>query len=96
MWSHKKLNAIMRACVILHNMVIEDERDIYLNPEDTQGFEGADDPPVSQNRDVPAIDKLINTYNCIKSKETSTQLQQDLIEHIWGLYGASTGPFATR
>ena len=96
MWSHKKLNAIMRACVILHNMVIEDERDIYVNPEDTQGFEGADDPPVSQNRDVPAIDKLINTYNCIKSKETSTQLQQDLIEHIWGLYGASTGPFATR
>ncbi|WVZ80093.1 hypothetical protein U9M48_027598 [Paspalum notatum var. saurae] len=51
------------------------ERDIYQNPEDTQGFEGADGPPVSENRDVPAIDKLIDTYNCIKSKETSTQLQ---------------------
>jgi hypothetical protein len=96
MWSQQKLNAIMRACVILHNMVIEDERDIYHNPEDTEGFEGIDDTPVSHNRDVPEIGNLIATYNCIKSKETSTQLQQDLIEHIWGHYGASTGPFATR
>ncbi|WVZ62358.1 hypothetical protein U9M48_012116 [Paspalum notatum var. saurae] len=82
MWSPKKLNAIMRACVILHNMVIENERDIYQNPKDTSGFEGVDDPPVSHNRDVPAIDKLIDSYNCIKNKETSNRLQQDLIEHL--------------
>ena len=83
------MNAIMRACVILHNMVVEDEHDIYQNLEDTEGFEGIDDPPVSHNRDVPEIGKLIDTYNCIKRKETSSQLQQDLIEHIWGHYGAS-------
>ena len=94
LWRQRDLNAIMRACVILHNMIIEDERNSYLNAADTQGFEGPADPPVLQNRDVPEIDHLIDAYNCIKSKETSRQLQRDLIEHIWSHYGASTGPFA--
>ncbi|WVZ94730.1 hypothetical protein U9M48_040594, partial [Paspalum notatum var. saurae] len=83
LWKHRDINAIMRACVILHNMIIEDERNIYVNPADNQGFDGPEDPPVLTNRDVPEIGQLIDAYNCIKSKETSGQLQRDLIEHIW-------------
>jgi hypothetical protein len=94
LWSHRKLNAIMRACVILHNMVIEDERNIYSHPTDTASFEGPANPPVNKTRDVPEIEQLINTYICIKSKETNRQLQHDLIQSIWNHYGASTGPFA--
>ena len=30
LWRHKDLNAIMLACVILHNMVIEDERNVQI------------------------------------------------------------------
>jgi hypothetical protein len=92
--SHRKLNAIMCACVILHNMVIEDECNIYSNPTDTASFEGLADPPVNKTRDVPEIEQPIDAYTCIKSKETNRQLQHDLIQSIWNHYGASTGPFA--
>ncbi|WVZ73354.1 hypothetical protein U9M48_021670 [Paspalum notatum var. saurae] len=74
---------LMQSCVL-------DERDICRNPEDTEGFEGNDDPSISINRDVPEISTLIDTYNCIRVKETCSQLQQDLIEHIWSQFGAST------
>jgi hypothetical protein len=94
LWNPRQLNAIMRACVILHNMVIEDERNTYPNPCDTRGFEGPEDPAILENRDVPEISELIDAYNCIKSKETNGQLQHDLVEHLWSHFGASTGPFA--
>ena len=94
LWKQRDLNAIMLACVILHNMVIEDERNMYLNPLNAADFEGLEDPPVRTSRDVPEISQLIDAYRCMKNKETSKQLQQDLIDHIWGHYGASTGPFA--
>ena len=29
----------MLACIILHNMIVEDERDIYRNYKDTTEFE---------------------------------------------------------
>jgi hypothetical protein len=86
LWSHRKLNAIMCACVILHNMVIEDEHNIYSNPTDTASFEGPTDPPVNGTRDIPEIEQLIDAYTCIKSKETNRQLQHDLIQSIWNYY----------
>jgi hypothetical protein len=73
LWSHKKLNVVMRACVILHNMVVEDERNIYSNPADTTVFEGPEDPLVN-TRDVPEIGQLIDAYNCINNKETKSPL----------------------
>ncbi|WVZ66066.1 hypothetical protein U9M48_015340 [Paspalum notatum var. saurae] len=93
LWNPIDLNAIMRACVILHNMVIEDERNIYNNPCDTNGFKGPEAPAILENRDVPQINELIDAYNCIKNKETNSQLQHDLVEHLWSHFGASTGPF---
>jgi hypothetical protein len=69
----------MRACVILHNMVIEDERNLY---NDHQEFEMSLDPPISQNRDVPEISQLINSYTKIRDKATSNRLQRDLMEHL--------------
>jgi hypothetical protein len=93
LWSQSDLNDIMRACVILHNMVIEDERNLYNNHQE---FEMSSDPPISQNRDVPEISQLINSSTKIRDKATSNRLQRDLMEHIWFLYGNDAGPFANR
>lgn len=32
-WSLAKLNSIMMICIILHNMIVEDERDDYYDGE---------------------------------------------------------------
>jgi hypothetical protein len=50
MWSLKDLNTIIRGCIILHNMILEDERHI-----DVHEFENPDGPTISTNRDVPEI-----------------------------------------
>ncbi|PUZ58966.1 hypothetical protein GQ55_4G004200 [Panicum hallii var. hallii] len=86
----------MRACVILHNMVIEDERNLY---SDHREFERSSDPPISQNRDVLEISELIKSYSRIRDKVVSNSLQKDLMEHIWqlyGMYGNGAGPFVNR
>ena len=30
-WKHHNLKNIMKACIILHNMIVEEERDSYLD-----------------------------------------------------------------
>jgi hypothetical protein len=80
LWSQRDLNDIMCACVILHNMVIEDERNLY---SDHREFERSSDPPISENRDVPEISELIKSYSRIRDKVVSNSLQKDLMEHIW-------------
>lgn len=96
LWNARDLNAIVRACVILHNMIIEDEKGADVVQLDNSEWPGHANPPINQNRNVPAIAQLIDAYNIIKSKETSTLLRNDLMEHIWSLYGSSSGPFARR
>ncbi|WVZ69895.1 hypothetical protein U9M48_018611 [Paspalum notatum var. saurae] len=94
LWKARDLNSIVRACIILHNMIIEDEKGADVVLLDNSDWPGVPNPPINHNKDVPAIAQLIDAYNIIKSKETSTLLCNDHVEHIWGLYGSSSGPFA--
>ena len=94
LWNPRDLNSIVRACVILHNMIIVDERGKDVAQLHNSEWPGAANPPINQNRNVPAIAQLIDAYRVIKSKETSASLRNDLVEHIWELYGTSSGPFA--
>jgi len=94
LWNPRDLNSIVRACVILHNMIIVDERGKDVAQLHNSEWPGAANPPINQNRNVPAIAQLIDAYSVIKSKETSTSLRNDLVEHIWELYGTSSGTFA--
>jgi hypothetical protein len=64
-WNAKDMNTIMRACIILHNMILEDEKVI-----DVLEFEGPDDPPISLNCDVPQIHQIMK-YEEIMDRRTS-------------------------
>ncbi|XP_076910633.1 uncharacterized protein LOC143568343 [Bidens hawaiensis] len=79
------LTNIMKACVILHNMIIEDERDDGddLNME----YDQLDDdlPELSRTHTCEFMD-FIERHLRIRDNSAHHQLQEDLVEHQWLLY----------
>jgi hypothetical protein len=75
-WDKKTLNNIMTCCVILHNMIVEDERDLNL-----EIFYDNVGSRVKPARNPNRIKAFLDTYRLIEDSESHTQLQLDLIEH---------------
>jgi hypothetical protein len=69
---------IMKACVILHNMIIEDERDLNL-----EFFFDNVGSRVRPERNPDRIQSFLETYRQIEDSATHTQLNKDLMEHHW-------------
>jgi len=79
------LENIMLACIILHNMIIEDEKDIEddsfdLNEETTMST--VQPSTITQGHD-PAMEEVLRRDTKIHDCEAHRQLQSDLIDHIW-------------
>ena len=79
-WDEETLADIMKACIIMHNMVIEDEGDIGNND-----FDGSDtNPPIEVlHAYTPELEDFMQTHCQIRNSATHSQLQSDLIEHLW-------------
>ena len=72
----------------MHNMIVEDERDEYDYNFDDRGqyvcdYEDMGERVTVSHDAAPELDAFIENYKNIKDKETHTQLQADLIEHLW-------------
>ena len=85
------LQKIMKACIILHNMIVEDERDDNEMVDlDYEQIDGVDNPPLQVLREQSDGFMLyIERYGRIRDREIHFQLQLDLIEHLWQLQGES-------
>ena len=83
-WDEETLAYIMKACIIMHNMIIDDERAINDND-----FDGSGENPIVQVSHVhtPEFVDFIQTHHQIRSNASHSQLQSDLIEHLWQRYG---------
>ena len=83
-WDEETLAVIMKVCIIMHNMVIEDERDIGNND-----FDGSDaNPPVEVSHAyTPELEDFMQTHCQIRDSVTHSQLQSDLIELLWERHG---------
>ncbi|RWR76326.1 putative nuclease HARBI1 [Cinnamomum micranthum f. kanehirae] len=81
-WDRQTLQHIMKACIIMHNMIIEYERDQSLPPNyDAREGECSD---LSVSRDHTAeFQDFIQNHLRIRDKRTHSQLQADLVEHLW-------------
>ncbi|XP_076924851.1 uncharacterized protein LOC143587440 [Bidens hawaiensis] len=79
------LTNIMKACVILHNMIIEDERDDGdgLNMEYDQLD---DDLPELLGTHTSEFIDFIERHLRIRDNSAHYKLQEDLVEHQWLLY----------
>ncbi|XP_042963607.1 uncharacterized protein LOC122297537 [Carya illinoinensis] len=85
MFKVKDLTNIMKACVILHNMIIEDERDDSESPNIEYDQLDDDLPELSRNHTIELTD-FIQRHHHIRDSSAHHQLQEDLIEHQWLLY----------
>ncbi|XP_030944966.1 uncharacterized protein LOC115969446 [Quercus lobata] len=92
LWKTEALDYIMKACIILHNMIIEDERD-------TNGAEDFDYEQLPESipttvshepaEEFSQFTAFIAAHEKIRDTETHFQLQLDLIEHLWQRYSDS-------
>ena len=82
----------MRACIILHNMIVEDERDGYTQ------FDVLEFAQVESNRsshvesmhsaNMPSnIGNLMAVRTRLRDRNIHKQLKNDLVEHIWRKFG---------
>uniref|UniRef100_A0A0D3DV94 Myb-like domain-containing protein n=1 Tax=Brassica oleracea var. oleracea TaxID=109376 RepID=A0A0D3DV94_BRAOL len=91
-WDKVKIGKIMRACIILHNMIVENERDGYTQ-FDVRGFQQGEDQGSSHvdltySTDIPSnITNMMGVRTRIRDTQKHQQLKDDLVEHIWRRFG---------
>lgn len=97
LWDLNALSKIMRACIILHNMIVEDERDTYNrsweHPESEQsssvGPSSSFVPPEFQVHVQARSESDIHTRFELRDRAKHIQLKEDLVEHIWQKFGGN-------
>ena len=85
LWDKQKIGNIMRACIILHNMIVEDERAArtqYVVP----GFEESEEERFSVNMPSPLGNTMDRRMN-VRNRQAHHNLKNDLIENIWTKFG---------
>ncbi|XP_020263063.1 uncharacterized protein LOC109839044 [Asparagus officinalis] len=85
-WQPCVLKDIMTACIIMHNMIVEDERDCQLD----NNFDFTDSVPVVEPSHVQTVPltEFIQNHHRIRNTQTHKSLKNDLIEHLWQLKGS--------
>jgi hypothetical protein len=86
------LRDIVLACIILHNMIVEDEKDLAMIEENLDLNEPASSstvqaPEFSPEHDVP-LQRALEKDTTIRDRSAHHHLKNDLVEHIWNKFGA--------
>ena len=78
----------MRACIILHNMKVEDEQNGYTQ-FDVSEFQHGEDTgsshvDLSFSTNMPTnIANMMGVRTKIRDRQMHQQLKDDLVEHMW-------------
>lgn len=83
-WYPKQISEIMMACIILHNMIVEDEG---AHAGNTAFSDIGYIAPVYQNN--PDRQSFVDAHHKLKNRNAHFQLQHDIIEHQWMLLGSN-------
>ncbi|KAL0662493.1 hypothetical protein Bca4012_099330 [Brassica carinata] len=85
LWNKDKIGNIMRACIILHNMIVEDERDLYTQ-HNTSEFQQDVDPTFVVKR-TKNLGTTMGRRAEVRDRQGHQQLKEDSIENIWAKFG---------
>ena len=69
----------MTACVIMHNMIVQDERPERLYD---QGFQFHSENVVPEHEVATTFEQFTQFHEDMRDWKTHVQLQNDLVEHI--------------
>ena len=89
------LQKIIKACIILHNMIVEDEWEDERDDNEVVDLnykqnDRVDNPPLQvKHEQSDEFLSYIERHGRIRDREIHFQLQSDLIEHLWQLQGES-------
>jgi hypothetical protein len=87
-WDKDTLWYIMTVAVIMHNMIIENERDEEVDYDYDQDDGEVLRPEEYQQRDPLVLEEFLKIHHQIEDKETHVKLRDDLVEHLWARHGA--------
>lgn len=88
MWNVETLKYIMASCIILYNIIGQDERDTIHENMDFNYDAVVVTPAIDLSRNrTSEVMEFIKVHHQIRDKQTHIQLQNDLVEHLWELYG---------
>lgn len=84
-WEREELADIMYACIILHNMIVEDERGSYDIPDDNTYEQGQYSPQMTglDHGPIYGFQEVLEQNKAIHDRQTHRRLKGDLIEHVW-------------
>uniref|UniRef100_A0A0D3C1I9 DDE Tnp4 domain-containing protein n=1 Tax=Brassica oleracea var. oleracea TaxID=109376 RepID=A0A0D3C1I9_BRAOL len=87
-WDKVKIVKITRACIILHNMIVEDKRDGYTQFDVSEFQQGEDNRSshvnLTYSTDMPSnIVNMMGVRTRIRDRQMHQQLKTDLVEHLW-------------
>ena len=90
LWEREQLADIMYACVTLHNMVVEDERDSYGIPDDNTYEQSQVSAQITRLAQGPihGFAQVLEQDTNIRDRTIHRRLKADLVEHIWQKFGS--------
>ncbi|GKC69605.1 putative harbinger transposase-derived protein [Tanacetum coccineum] len=85
-WDYEQMGQIMNACIIMHNMIVEDERETYQNFDPSEFFNDMHTPgnevvEYSTER-IADLRSYMRNREQLRNREAHSSLKNDLIEHI--------------
>uniref|UniRef100_A0A0D3BTF9 DDE Tnp4 domain-containing protein n=1 Tax=Brassica oleracea var. oleracea TaxID=109376 RepID=A0A0D3BTF9_BRAOL len=87
LWDKNKISNIMRACIILHNMIVEDERESFTQYDNFE-FQQGEDVDITFSVDMATnLGNTIDRRTRVPDRQAHQQLKNNLIENIWAKFG---------
>ncbi|XP_073353886.1 uncharacterized protein [Aegilops tauschii subsp. strangulata] len=83
-WDERKLWEVMTSCVIMHNMIVEDERDESIFD---QGFDYQGENVEPLHQEPATFEQFAQFHRELRDWHTHLDLQNDLVEHVWDHIG---------
>ena len=75
----------MTCCVILHNMIVEDEGDGVAQTNDFEAH--GEKVEIPEDQDVAQLMNFLQMHQNLRDHHVHTQLLNDLVEHMYVFMG---------